>query len=120
MKDFKLDSNGDVVFLNGELLLTDEKEDIAQSIRILLQSREGEFVLEESMGLAYENIFDKNPNFDYIEQDITEAIEQDDRVSSVDKVDFDFDSATRLLKVTIKATSKKEEEIELEEVEINA
>lgn len=120
MKDFKLDSNGDVIFLNGDLLMTNEKEDIAQSIRIILQSREGEFVLEESMGLPYENIFEKNPNFDYIEQDITEAIEQDDRISSVDEVNFDFDSSNRLLKVTIKATSINNEEIELEEVEMNA
>ncbi|EAD1138804.1 DUF2634 domain-containing protein [Listeria monocytogenes] len=120
MKDLLIDSNGDIVISDNDILMTDGVNDIVQSVRMILQTREGEFYFDENAGMNHENLFMKKPNFDYIKQDIITAIEeQDERISSVDSVLFDFDKDTRNLHVSIKMTGV-DGPVSVEEVILNA
>ncbi|MBM5675617.1 DUF2634 domain-containing protein [Listeria seeligeri] len=120
MKDLLIDSNGDMVISDNDVLMTDGISDIVQSVRMILQTREGEFYFDENSGMNHENLFVKQPNFDYIKQDITTAIiEQEERISSVDSVLFDFDKDSRKLYVSIKMTGI-DGPVDVEEVILNA
>ncbi|HEL8967637.1 DUF2634 domain-containing protein [Listeria welshimeri] len=120
MKDLLIDSNGDIVVSDNDILMTDGVNDIVQSVRMILQTREGEFYFDENSGMNQENLFLKKPNFDYIKQDIITAIEeQEERISSVDSVLFDFDKDTRNLHVSIKMTGL-DGPVSAEEVILNA
>ncbi|HAA4682692.1 TPA_asm: DUF2634 domain-containing protein [Listeria monocytogenes] len=120
MKDLFIDSAGDLVIKNDDIVMTDEISDIVQSVRMILRTREGEFYFDENSGMNHENLFVKQPNFDYIKQDIVTAIEeQEERISSVDSVLFNFDKNTRKLQVSIKMT-RIDGPIDIEEVTLNA
>ncbi|WP_260447766.1 DUF2634 domain-containing protein [Listeria seeligeri] len=120
MKDLLIDSNGDIVISDNDILMTDEISDIVQSVRMILQTREGEFYFDENSGMNHGNLFVKQPNFDYIKQDITVAIaEQEERISSVDSVLFNFDKDNRKLYVSLKMTGI-DGPVSVEEVALNA
>lgn len=115
MKDFKIDNSGDVVFEGNEIQLSEDEIDIIQSVRIILQTRQGEFFLDTESGTTHDNLFEKRPNFSYIEQDISEAIlEQEKRVKSVDNVSFLFDESKRNMSIQLTMTATTNDTIESE------
>lgn len=121
MRDLAINDAGDLDLQAFDFQLTDNKSDIVQAVSIILGSRKGELFFDENMGLYRENLFDKQPDFSYIEQDIVEAItKQEERVSSVDSVLFDWNKEARALKVNITITATTGEKIEIEEVELSA
>lgn len=89
----------DLVIANGELLLVDGKEEICQCVERTLTTRKREFFLNLGHGLEYEEFMKKQPNLDYIRQDIVEAVMQETRVKQVDSLNLDFDRQKRTLKV---------------------
>lgn len=121
MIDIRMNESGDLLLEQSDFSLTKDKEDVLQSVRIILGTRLGEFFFDENMGLLRENLHDKPVNLDYVEQDIIEAITtQEPRIDSVDSVLFDFNKNTRNLRIGIKMTDIIGDDIELKEVSIDA
>lgn len=60
--DIKLDSNGDVAFVNGESLVTSiGAEDLAQRLLIRLRTFQGEWFMDTTYGIDWWNkVFGKN------------------------------------------------------------
>lgn len=62
--DIKLDQNGDVLFLNGESSVTGiGSEDLAQRLQIRLKTFQGEWFMDNTLGVDWWNrVFGKNRN----------------------------------------------------------
>lgn len=103
-KDIKLDANGDMVREHGVVQWVYNEEQIAQSARIILATAEGEFELAPEAGLNRDNLLGKNLNQEYLAQDITDALtEQDPRIITVDSIDFV--QTERNLKIELEMTA---------------
>jgi len=119
MRGLKISDSGDLIFNGNELVMTDEASDIQQSVRIILQTRLEEFFFDENLGLERDNMLGKDFNLEFLEQDISLAIlEQEDRIGSVD--DIRFEQSNRCLCVQILLTRKGESDQLESEVFLNA
>ncbi len=99
-------NTNDLVLQDGDLMLIDNAERVAQQILISLRFWYGEWFLNTTEGVPYlEYILVKNPNIAHVRQVLTEAIEQVEGVQSVDSMTIDFDRQGRRLAVEYAATT---------------
>src|SRR5687767_14640953 len=99
--DIKIDSAGDLVIEDGDLVLVDGIEAIAQHIRIRLRFFRGEWFIDQRLGIPfYQSILVKNPNLDIVRAILREAIIETPGVVSVPRLDVELDASSRTLKVT--------------------
>lgn len=99
-------NTNDLVLQDGDLMLIDDAERVAQQILISLRFWYGEWFLNTSEGVPYlEYILIKNPNIAHVRQVLTEAIEQVEGVQSVDSMTIDFDRQWRRLAVDYAVTT---------------
>ncbi|MED4977229.1 DUF2634 domain-containing protein [Heyndrickxia faecalis] len=111
---------GDIVIENGEVVMVDGDEELVQSIRMLLQTRKGEFFLEPEHGLSFDNIIGKEANQDETHDDIVEAISQEDRIESVEKIDFNDDNKARIRSISVELQKADGNALNIEGVDIDA
>ncbi|PZL78256.1 DUF2634 domain-containing protein [Enterococcus plantarum] len=111
MKDFLLSSSGDVSIMDDIEMVSGENE-LAQSVHSILSMKLGEFCLEKETGLDTENMLGKNYNEEYLKQDISWAItDQEKRIVSVS--DIEISKTNRNLSIRIKMIATSEKEIEV-------
>jgi hypothetical protein len=97
-------ASGDLVVKNGDLMIIDNAERIAQQILITLREWSGEWFLNTADGIPYlEYILVKNPNEDHIRQILSEAILDVDGVQSITSMDLTFSRVNRSLIVEYEA-----------------
>jgi len=102
LRDFKVDTDGDLVIDSGRISTVTGLEEVGQNVRTILSTEIGDSFLAETLGTNYENILGKDFNAQFAQQDIADAItDQEARVTSVDDVIFSLDSETRQLTVTL-------------------
>lgn len=114
-----MDENGDVILnaVGDDLVsITTDWDDIAQSVRIILGTRLGEYKHDPEMGLNRINLFTNkdgkiNP---YLIEDIQTALEQDERIAGVEISDSFFDVQNRELSIFLKISLLTEESQEIE------
>ncbi|MGF7436332.1 hypothetical protein [Lentilactobacillus senioris] len=124
MNDLAIDENGDIILNavgDGLETVNDEWDDIAQSVRIILGTRLGEYVHDREMGLNRINLFTGkdgkiNP---YLIDDINTALMQDERITDAEIGDSFFDAQNRELSISIKVNLATDESRQLE-VGVNA
>lgn len=102
MIDLMLDSDGDLLFTDQDLQLVDEVDEIKQELIIILKTRQGEFFGDETMGLNQTGLFVKQPNLNYIANNVVQALKQQERVVSAEVTDIEL--VNRNLKVAFDAT----------------
>ena len=108
--DIAIDVNiSDIVLTDdGDIMLIDNAERVAQQIVISLRFWLGEWFLDTSLGVPYlEYVLGKNPNINHVRQVIAEAIMQVTGVSKVDRLDFDYDAPNRALSVIYEVETDK-------------
>ncbi|MFP7414370.1 DUF2634 domain-containing protein [Priestia filamentosa] len=112
--------DGDLVIEDNNLIMVEDDEELAQSVKSVLQTRKGEFFLDEEHGMSFDNILGKVADQAATRDDIIEAVSQEERIRSVTDVSFSDNPKTRIREV--KMTLEKEDgaELELEEVVIGA
>lgn len=98
MKDILLTEDGDIGF-SSDISGVNE---IMQSIRIILETKRGEFIADETMGLDTSDLLGKQYNERYAVAAIREALQQEPRISTVESVVIDVDRATRQATVALK------------------
>ena len=98
--------------------MVEETEEILQRIRLLLETRAGEFFLDIDHGLNYEPIFVKIPDLDRIRAEVLIALSQEPEIATVDELEIDFEREIRNLKIrfTLTWTNGETTENTLEEV----
>ncbi len=116
MFDVLLDGGGDLMILDGDIVLT---ESVSQAIAIRLRWFLGEWRFNTSYGVPYyESIFVKGYDLRTIERLFTEQILLVDKVKNVDAIKVDVSNVTRKLYVSYKVTLKSGEILE-EEVKMH-
>ena len=77
--------NGDLVFKNGDFILTDK--DIDQSLHLILSTGKGECFYNPDFGINRENILGKVTDSE-IRNEIISGIAQEERVEIIDSVEI--------------------------------
>jgi len=111
--------NGDLVFSKGALQMVEGPEEVAQSCRIILGTRRGEWFLNPDFGLDFDVFLGKSPVRDQMEDELRAALAQEPRIRSVDDITITADTRARTLLLTFTATAVDGETI-TEEVTIGA
>lgn len=92
---------GDLVVRNGDLMIVNNGERVAQQVLITLREWLGEWFLKTSDGVPYlEYILVKNPNEAHVRQVLSEAIQSVDGVNGVTELEFAFNRILRTLTVS--------------------
>lgn len=101
MYDIAADINtSDIVLQNGDILMIDNAERVAQQIQITLRFWLGEWFLNTTDGVPYlEYILVKQPNMAHIRQILTEQIQSVGGVKAVTDMELTFDQRKRSLLV---------------------
>ena len=91
----------DLKIVNGDLLVINNKERIAQQLRVTLWEWLGEWFLDARDGVPYrEYILVKNPNMKHIRQVLTENIAKIEGVNRIDELNLNYNPKNRTLIVT--------------------
>lgn len=99
-------ATGDLVLHDGDVLLIDNAERVAQQILITLRFWLGEWFLDTKDGIPYlEYVLVKSPNLLHIRQIFTEAMEKVDGVKRVEEMNLAFDVKNRSLRVDYEAST---------------
>lgn len=94
---------GDLVVRNGDLMIVNNGERVAQQVLITLREWLGEWFLKTSDGVPYlEYILVKNPNEAHVRQVLSEAIQSVEGVKGVTELEFAFNRILRTLTVFYK------------------
>ena len=118
MKDLKIVGN-DLV-LAQDFALVSDTDQIAQSAKLILLTRLGDFALEPEFGLDVSNILTKQIVSDYVKRDVEVAlVENSEQISGIDNVEITQDRITRNLTFSFDLLLTTGEKIETE-VELNA
>lgn len=90
----------------GDFLLIDDAERVAQQIKITLLTMLGEWFLDTSHGIPYlERILVKNPNLQLIKSIFRDKISNIPDVKKVNKLNLVFDRVGRNLRVNFEVES---------------
>ena len=88
----------DIAIDSGNFRLIDNKERIAQQLRITLWEWLGEWFLDARDGVPYrEYILVKNPNMKHIRQVLSDNIMKVDGVNRIDELNLKYDPKNRTL-----------------------
>ena len=88
----------DLQLVNGDLLVINNKERIAQQLRVTLWEWLGEWFLDARDGVPYrEYILVKNPNMKHIRQVLSENIAKIEGVNRIEELNLNFDTKNRTL-----------------------
>lgn len=99
-------ATGDLVLHDGDVLIIDNAERVAQQILITLRFWLGEWFLDTKDGIPYlEYVLVKSPNLLHIRQIFTEAMEKVDGVKRVEEMNLAFDVKNRSLRVDYEAST---------------
>lgn len=100
MSDIGLTQDGDLLFVNGSLVLVTGGDAIIQNLTIRLQFFLGEWFLDTRLGMPYfQDVLVKNPNLVLVRGIFRVAITSTPGVKSLEEFEFAFDSPTRKLRL---------------------
>lgn len=110
MSDFLIDtSTGDIDLSTNDLQVVTGTDATVQHLRTRLRLFQGEWFFDLRVGVPYfEQILVKNPNLVAVTGIFRSAIQSTPGVERLDRIDIDFDSASRTL--TVEFTAKLEGE----------
>lgn len=107
MLDLALDAKKhDLIIVDGDFIVIDNAERVAQQIKIQLLTWLGEWFLDTTHGVPYlDYILVKNPNLELIASIFREQIMKVDDVNYVNSLEIDYDAQTRTMTVDYEAST---------------
>lgn len=120
MKTLKL-VDGDLSFDgNNDLEMVSDDEEYVQNLKVIMQTRLGEFDLDETVGLNRENLLTKQFDEEQARYDLIEALMQEDRTDEVSKLIFNQDKLNRKLSIDLEVKKTDGDAVNVEDVNIDA
>lgn len=102
MRDIAINKDGDLLLDVTDLDMVSDSYDLAQSVRVILSTRLGEFKFDEELGLNQSNLFGKEYDADYLRMDISNALtEQEPRIQEVENIDFLIEGRELLIQIAL-------------------
>ena len=107
MLDLALDAKKhDLIIADGDFIVIDNAERVAQQIKIQLLTWIGEWFLDTTHGVPYlDYILVKNPNLELIASIFREQIMKVDDVDFVNSLEIDYDAQARTMTVEYEAST---------------
>lgn len=107
MLDLALDAKKhDLIIVDGDFIVIDNAERVAQQIKIQLLTWLGEWFLDTTHGVPYlDYVLVKNPNLELIASIFREQIMKVDDVNYVNSLEIDYDAQTRTMTVDYEAST---------------
>lgn len=118
MKAFKLDENGDLVRENGTFVRIEGDEELAQQIRMAIQTDKGEWFLDEEEGMDREPLFAKVFNEEEAKDSIMESVVDISEPVIFEEIIFKRDTKNRVMTVDLLIRKEDGETFPVEGVEI--
>jgi hypothetical protein len=108
MVDIALHANDhDILIKDGDFLLIDNAERVAQQIKVKLLTFLGEWFLDTTWGVPYlEYILVKQPNQELIKQILSEQISSVDDVKSLNALELDYQVKVRTLIINYEVSTE--------------
>ena len=108
MVDIALHANDhDILIKDGDFLLIDNAERVAQQIKVKLLTFIGEWFLDTTWGVPYlEYILVKQPNQELIKQILSEQILSVDDVKSLNALELDYQVKVRTLIINYEVSTE--------------
>lgn len=110
--------NGDLVIAAGEFAMVEGDEELAQSVRMTMETAQGEWFLNLDFGMLRDPFENKPYNEEEIRASIIEGATDDPRITSVEELSLVFDKVARTMGVSLQLQKADGRTIEIEEVEI--
>lgn len=110
--------DGDIQFEDGELLLVEGTEEVAQCCAITLGTRAGEWFLNPEMGIDFDLFLGKDFHEELARDELIRALLTDDRIESVEDVTFEINRQERTMNVSFVAIGIDGETVQAKGVEI--
>lgn len=105
--DLKLDSNGDLAIEDGDLVLIDGVEAIAQDCEVRLKFFQGEWFLDQRLGVPwFQKILGHKPRLNAVSQIIQKAILTTPGILAITDFALDYEGATRTLSISFTGESE--------------
>ncbi|MCZ8518892.1 DUF2634 domain-containing protein [Paenibacillus caseinilyticus] len=105
MQSLKL-VNGDLVIEDGELLMVEGPEEIAQCVSISLGTNKDEWFLNPNMGIDVEKFVGKSLSMEARLEQIRQGLRQEPRIKTIDSLEIQDDPAGRTSVVRFEATAE--------------
>ena len=108
MVDIALHANDhDILIKDGDFLLIDNAERVAQQIKVKILTFLGEWFLDTTWGVPYlEYILVKQPNQELIKQILSEQILSVDDVKSLNALELDYQVKVRTLIINYEVSTE--------------
>lgn len=118
LKNFSLNSKHDVDITNGVVQLADGAELKRQTVECTLNTKKGEWFLNDDLGIDFDVIFvrQQDINEDLIRDTIMDGLSQVDNTFAINNFKTNFNKSTRKLKVDFDAINDDGENIALSDV----
>jgi hypothetical protein len=94
-KAIKLTDDNDLDFSTGSLVIIEDKEEIAQRIKVSLQTWLGEWFLDNSAGVDWITLMEKGTNIVKVKTEIQMNILQFEEVTGIRDFNVTFENSTR-------------------------
>ena len=110
--DLKLDTDHDLKFVDNDLVVTEvESESLAQRLIIKLKTFQGEWYLDERVGIPYfQSILGKNRSKETIDAIFKRAITEEPEVQALNSYRSILDTKNRIFTVSFSVQSSNEDE----------
>lgn len=110
MSDLKLNTFGELDLSTDDLVFISGADAVAQHLKIRLRFVRGEWFLDQRVGIPYySQIWVKNPNLAAIQSVFRRAIVTTPGVEALERIDQQFDAATRELSLSFSAKLEGED-----------
>jgi hypothetical protein len=107
MVDIALHANDhDILIKDGDFLLIDNAERVAQQIKVKLLTFLGEWFLDTTWGVPYLEYLVKQPNQELIKQILSEQILSVDDVKSLNALELDYQVKVRTLIINYEVSTE--------------
>lgn len=106
MKSFSLNENHDIDIKNKEIQLTEGAELTRQTAECTLNTKAGEWFLNDELGIEFDAILGKGvPDEETVKNVILDGLQQVDETFRIDNFTMSFDSINRKLTVNVVAST---------------
>lgn len=107
VRDIKLDgTTGDLVFKDDDLVLVADLDAIAQDLRLRIGFVQGEWFLDEELGVPYwTEILVKDPNLVAVQEIFRRTLLETEGVLAVEELTLNYNASARTLGVTFRVTT---------------
>ncbi|WP_289142927.1 DUF2634 domain-containing protein [uncultured Brevibacillus sp.] len=111
MQSLKL-VNGDIVFdENGELIMIEGPEEVAQCAADVLGTNKKEWFLNPLKGIKFRAFLDKYQSEEEMREEIRQGLFQEPRIKTVESIHFTIDRKKRTIEIHFQATADTGERI---------